>query len=178
MRHLCVRIDLLTAEGAGSDPTALLHVARQPADAADRLDAHIGRSQSQFRTMKLDWSGSAADAAQKQGREMFDDQVSYRDSLRSLAGPLGDGATDLCNLRIALDSTIDEAERWWDVGDDGSVQPGLWLSRLAAVSWVYALLVEARRIPIECDIKLIIAQFEALDRNTGYAVRKIGWDLP
>jgi len=39
------------------------------------------------------------------------------------------------------------------------------------------MVIESKRITVECDIKLKLAQFEAADRNTAYKIRKVGWDL-
>lgn len=160
-----------------SDPESLLNASRDAETAAARVDAQISKAKSQFVTLATDWTGTAADAAQKQGREMFEDQAEYRDKLRALTTPLSSGGRKLADIRSSLDKAVDSAEEWWDVADDGAVKPGRMLAWFASRSQVNALIVESRRIPIECDIKLKLAQFEAADRDTAYKLRKIGWDL-
>ncbi|WP_066901991.1 WXG100 family type VII secretion target [Mycolicibacterium houstonense] len=161
----------------GSNPEALLAASHQAQEGARRVNSQIEEVRGKFAELKDDWIGTAADAAQKQGREMFEDQVAYRDKLYEVATPLASGGKELTELRSSLKAAIDSAEAWWDVGDTGSVKPGLWLSWYASLTDVNALIVESRRIPVECDIKLKLAQFEAADRDTAYQVRKVGWEL-
>ncbi|MFV8227748.1 hypothetical protein [Mycolicibacterium fortuitum] len=108
---------------------------------------------------------------------MFEDQTAYRDKLYEVAKPLATGGKDLTEIRGSLKTAVDSAEDLWDVADNGSVTPGFWLRRLAAMSKVTAMVIESKRITVECDIKLKLAQFEAADRNTAYKIRKVGWDL-
>ena len=64
-----------------------------------------------------------------------------------------------------------------DVADDGGVTPGFWLRWYARVSPVQALQIAAKRIEVENAIKLLLAKFEAADRDTGHQLRKVGWEL-
>ncbi|MGV9799002.1 WXG100 family type VII secretion target [Mycobacterium sp. NPDC003449] len=161
----------------GSDPESLSAASTEAARSAERVDAQIANARTQFSALGADWTGTAADAAQKQGREMLADQGEYRDKLRDAAVPLREGGTKMAEYRRRLKMRVDAAEDWWDVADDGSVSPGFWLRQFAGLSDVNAVTVESRRIPIECDIKLLLAQFEAADKDTAYKLRKIGWDL-
>ncbi|MGV0810465.1 WXG100 family type VII secretion target [Mycolicibacterium boenickei] len=161
----------------GSNPESLLTASLNARAAAQRVNSQIDKARGQFAQLKDDWTGNAADAAQKQGREMFEDQAGYRDKLYEVAAPLAAGGTELTELRSDLKSAVDSAEDLWDVSDDGSVKAGFWLSRLASMSKVTAMVIESKRITVECHIKLKLAQFEAADRDTAYKVRKVGWGL-
>lgn len=160
----------------GSNPESLLGASAEANLSADRVDAQIIKAQTQFSELGDDWSGTAADAAQKQGREMLEDQAEYRDKLRDVATPLSNGGMKLTEIRSQLQKAVDAAEQWWDVADGGTVTPGWALRVFASQNAVNAIIVESRRIPIECDIKLLLAQFEAADRDTAYKLRKIGWE--
>lgn len=159
----------------GSDPESLLGTAGQMTNAAATVDAQIAREQSQFDTLGSDWTGTAADAAQKQGREMRTDQSAYAQRLRDAAKPLSTGGRKLADIRSQLQKAVDAAEYQWDVADDGSVRPGFWLDWYASISPVQAVQVEAKRIEAENAIKLLLAQFEAADLDTAYQLRKVGW---
>ena len=160
-----------------SDPESLLAASLQMRAAAQRINSQIEKAKGQFQQLDNDWQGTASDAAQKQGRELLEDQANYRDKLYEVATPLASGGKDLTEMRTSLKAAVDAAENLWDVADDGSVTPGIWLSLFASVSLPNFMVVESKRIPIECDIKLKLAQFEATDRDTAYKVRKVGWDL-
>jgi WXG100 family type VII secretion target len=117
---------------AGSDPESLLGAASRMNDAAATVGAQIAREQSQFDTLRSDWTGTAADAAQKQGGEMRTDQSAYAQRLRDVAKPLSTGGRKLADIRSQLQKAVDAAEDQWDVADDGSVtveQYGLEIAR-------------------------------------------------
>lgn len=83
----------------GSNPESLLTASLDARAAAQRVNAQIEKSKSEFAQLKNDWLGTAADAAQKQAREMFEDQTAYRDKLYEVAKPLATGGKDLSELR-------------------------------------------------------------------------------
>ncbi|OMC13164.1 hypothetical protein [Mycolicibacterium fortuitum] len=141
----------------GSNPESLLTASLNARAAAQRVNAQIEKAKGEFAQLNSDWTGTAADAA--------------------LAKPLATGGKDLTEIRGSLKAAVDSAEDLWDVADNGAVTPGFWLRRLAAMSKVTAMVIESKRITVECDIKLKLAQFEAADRNTAYKIRKVGWDL-
>lgn len=160
-----------------SDPESLLTASLNARAAAARVDTQIHRARTQFAHLADDWSGTAAGAAQKQGRESLDEQAAYRDHLYAVAEPLATGGAQLTELRTNLKKAVDAAQAQWDVADDGGVTPGFWLRWYARVSPVQALQVAAKRIEVENAIKLLLAKFEAADRDTGHRIRKIGWEL-
>ena len=160
-----------------SDPESLLTASLGARAAAQRVDAQIDRARTQFVHLAEDWTGTAADAAQKQGRESLDEQTAYRNHLDAVAQPLAAGGAQLIELRANLKKTVDAAESQWDVADDGGVTPGFWLRWYSRVSPVQALQIAAKRIEVENAIKLLLAKFEAADRDTGYQLRKVGWEL-
>lgn len=145
------------SQAVGSNPESLLTASLNARAAAQRVNAQIDKAKGEFAQLNSDWTGTAADAAQKQGREMFEDQTAYRDKLYEVAKPLATGGKDLTEIRGSLKTAVDSAEDLWDVAD--------------------TMTIESKRITVECDIKLKLAQFEAADRNTAYKVRKVGWDL-
>ncbi len=160
-----------------SAPESLLAASRDARAAARRVDAQIDRARTQFAHLAGDWTGTAAEAAQQQGRESLDGQAAYRDHLYAVAEPLATGGAQLGELRASLKQAVDAAQSQWDIADDGGVTPGFWLRWYARVSPVQALQVAAKRIEIENAIKLLLAKFEAADRDIGHQVRKVGWDL-
>lgn len=149
-----------TVSQVGSNPESLLTASLDARAAAQRVNAQIEKAKGEFAQLNSDWTGTAADAAQKQGREMFEDQTAYRDKLYEVAKPLATGGKDLTEIRGSLKTAVDSAEDIWDVADNGSVTPGFWLSRLAAMSTVTAMTIESKRITVECDIKLKLAEEE------------------
>lgn len=160
-----------------SAPESLLTVSLDARAAAQRVDAQIDRARTRFAHLADDWTGTAADAAQKQGRESLDEQTTYRDHLYAVAKPLATGGAQLTELRANLKKAVDAAQAQWDVADDGGVTPGFWLRWYARVSPVQALQIAAKRIEVENAIKLLLAKFEAADRDTGHQIRKVGWEL-
>lgn len=62
----------------GADPDSLLAASAEAKNSADRVDAQIVKARSQFFDLRADWTGAASNAAQKQGREMLEDQAEYR----------------------------------------------------------------------------------------------------
>lgn len=160
-----------------SDPESLLTASLDARAAAQRVDTQISSARTQFARLAGDWAGAAADAAQQHGRESLDGQVAYRDHLYALSEPLATGGALLTELRSNLKKALDAAQEQWDVADDGGVAPGFWLRWYARVSPVQALQVAAERIAVENAIKLLLAKFEAADRDTGHQIRKVGWEL-
>lgn len=65
----------------GSDPESLLTASVNARASAQQVDAQIDHARTQFAHLAEDWTGTAATAAQKQGRESLDEHVAYRDHL-------------------------------------------------------------------------------------------------
>lgn len=92
----------------GSNPESLLTASLNARAAAQRVNAQIEKAKGEFAQLNSDWTGTAADAAQKQGREMFEDQTAYRDKLYEVAKPLATGGKDLTEIRGSLETAAAE----------------------------------------------------------------------
>lgn len=160
-----------------SKPDLLNAAAGDAEQSALRVDAQITQGREQMDTLREDWIGTASDAAGKQYGELIGYQQTYRDQLRALKKVLAERGPKLVELRSQLDTAVNDAEGRWDVADDGSVSPGFWLAWYVFTNPAEALRIEAMRIEIECNIKLLLAQFEAEDLATGNAIRQIGREL-
>jgi hypothetical protein len=158
-----------------SNPDSLSTAAAEAGAGATRVGEDMATQRKHLQTLDTDWVGTAADAAQKQGTDMLTDQAAYKTKLEDLKTELSKGADSLTGIRSDLRRAVDDAEVWWDVDDDGSVQPGWALSAYAALSTANWFDVETRRVAVEQAIKLILAQFEAADDHTASEVRKLGW---
>lgn len=159
-----------------SNPGALDAAAREAEAGAGRIDAQMTSVRSHLGTLREVWGGTASEAAQKEGTDMLRTQEAYRKQLADLKPVLSEGAKTLGDYRSALESAVDAAEVWWNVADDGSVTPGFVLATFAALTKANSIVVQAKQIEVESNIKLILAEFEAADKNTAAAVRKIGWE--
>lgn len=158
-----------------SNPETLSTAAKEAGDGALRVGENMTTQRKLLDEMRNDWSGTASEAAQKQGADMLTDQGAYQKKLEDVQKALSGGAGKLRDLRSDLQRAVDDAEVWWNVADDGSVTPGFVLSAWAAMSKVNWFEVENRRIAVEQTIKLILAKFEAADEHTANEVRKVGW---
>jgi uncharacterized protein YukE len=161
-----------------SNPGALDAAASAAEAGAGRIDAQMTSGRSHLGTLGQVWHGTASTAAQKEGADLLRTQEAYRKQLADLKPVLSEGAKTLADLRSQLQSAVDAAEAWWNVNDDGTVTPGILLAAFAALSKQNAIVVEAKQIEVEQNLKLILAKFEAADKNTAAAVRKIGWEDP
>jgi WXG100 family type VII secretion target len=159
-----------------SNPGALDAAAREAQAGAGRIDAQMTSVRSHLATLSGVWGGTASEAAQKEGKDLLRTQEAYRTQLSKLQPVLSEGASTLGGLRSQLQSAVDAAEDWWNVNDDGTVRPGILLATWAALSKGNAIVVQAKQIEVEQNLKLILAKFEAADKNTAAAVRKIGWE--
>lgn len=160
----------------GSNPDSLTSSSSEAYSSADRVDAQVTRARGQFRTLAERWEGKAADAAQKQAAEKFEDQEAYRDRLRSVGEVLGRHGPMLASLRNDLSNAVDSAGVWWFVGETGSVAPGAAMAFLQNLSDASALYVMSKKIEVENNLKLLLARFEAQDKAAGRELRTIGWD--
>ncbi len=160
-----------------SNPAVLVTASGDAGTSAARVDAQISQGRRQIEKLAGNWTGDASDAAQKQHRELREDQAALSAALRRVRETLSDWGPQLAAKRSALDTAVDDAEDWWNVADSGSVSPGAWLSWFASLSATNAVLVEAQRLERENTIKLLLATFEADDVAAGRALRTIGWDL-
>lgn len=159
-----------------SNPGALDAAASEAEAGAGRIDAQMTSVRSHLSTLRGVWGGTASEAAQKEGTDMLRTQEAYRKQLADLKPVLSEGAKTLTDYRSQLQSAVDDAEVWWNVADDGTVTPGVVLAAFAALTAQNSIIVEAKQIEVESNIKLILAKFEAADKNTAAAVRKIGWE--
>jgi WXG100 family type VII secretion target len=160
-----------------SKPDVLNTAATDAEASAQRVDAQIAQGRRQMDALRDDWTGTASDAAGKQYGELITYQSAYSDQLRALNEVLTKRGPSLVDLRSKLDTAVSDAEEWWDVADDGSVTPGFWLSQYVKWNRVDALRIEAKRLEIENNIKLLLAQFEAEDVAAGHEIRQIGREL-
>lgn len=160
-----------------STPDVLLTASSDATTSAQRVEDQIVAGARQFADLEQDWIGKASDAAGKQYGELTVDQVAYRESLTTLSGVLKTHGDKLIEFRSDLDSAVNNAEDWWNVADDGSVTPGFWLRWYMDVNDVDAVRLEAQRLEIENNIKLLLAQFEAQDLAAGYEIRQLGREL-
>lgn len=161
----------------GSNPDVLKTASADAENSARRVDAQIDQGRAQLGKLAESWTGTAADAAQKEYGERLADQTDFSAKLREVKDTLSTWGSKLVDKRSELDAAVNDAEVWWNVADDGSVTPGVWLSWWAELSTVNALIVEGNRLEVENNIKLVLAQFEADDVAAGRAIRKIGWAL-
>lgn len=157
-----------------STPDVLLTASADATTSAQRLDDQIAAGERQFSDLTEDWLGKASEAAAKQYGELAVDQREYSASLRAASTALKTHGDKLVEYRSALDTAVNNAEDWWNVADDGSVTPGFWLSWYMDVNDVDAIRLEAQRLEIENNIKLLLAQFEAQDLAAGYDIRQLG----
>lgn len=161
----------------GSNPDVLTTASADAGTSASRVDAQIKQGREQIEKLSEDWAGTASDAAQKQHGELLEDQAAYSATLRDIQARLTSWGPKLSAKRSELDTAVNDAEMWWNVADNGQVSPGAWLTWWASLTDVNAVIVNANRIEVENNIRLILAQFEADDLAAGRELRTIGWDL-
>ncbi|MGV0811923.1 WXG100 family type VII secretion target [Mycolicibacterium boenickei] len=160
-----------------SKPDVLRTAATDAAASAQRVDAQITQGREQMNTLREDWIGTASDAAGKQYGELIGYQQAYSDKLDALKSVLDKHGPKLVDFRAKVDTAVNDAEGWWDVADDGSVSVGSALAWYLLKNPSQFFKIEAKRIEIENNIKLLLAQFEAEDVAAGYAIRQIGREL-
>ena len=144
---------------------------------AQRVDAQITQGRNQMNRLREEWIGTASDAAGKQYGELIGYQKDYSKQLREVQRVLAQRGPKLVEFRSQLDAAVNEAEGRWDVADDGSVSLGFWLRWYVRTNPWQWFKIEAMRIEIESNIKLLLAKFEAEDLAAGDEIRRIGREL-
>lgn len=157
-----------------SKPDVLSAAASDAETSAQRVNAQITQGREQMNTLREDWIGTASDAAGKQYGELIGYQQTYSATLTKLQTALNKHGPKLVDYRTKIDTAVNDAEGWWDVADDGSVSVGAVLAWYLIKNPSQFFKIEAKRIEIENNIKLLLAQFEAEDVAAGYAIRQIG----
>lgn len=157
-----------------SKPDVLNTAATDAETSTQRVDAQIAQGREQMNWLREEWVGTSSDAAAKQYGELIGYQQTYRDQLQAVKAVLAERGPKLVDFRSQLDAAVNDAEGKWDVADDGSVSPGFWLKWYVRTNPWQWFKIEAMRIEIENNIKLLLAQFEAEDVAAGYAIRQIG----
>ncbi|WKG02290.1 WXG100 family type VII secretion target [Mycolicibacterium sp. HK-90] len=160
-----------------SKPDVLNTAASDAATSAQRVEAQITQGRDQMNTLCEDWIGTASEAAGKQYGELIGYQQTYSNQLRAVKDALTKHGPKLIDYRTKVDTAVNDAEDRWDVADDGSVSMGFWLEWYVFKNPSQFFKIEAKRIEIENNIKLLLAQFEAEDVAAGYAIRQIGRKL-
>lgn len=160
-----------------SKPDVLNTAAVNADESRRRVDAQITQGHDQMNTLRKDWIGTASDAAGKQYCELIGYQKTYREQLEAVQKALAERGPKLVELRSQLDAAVNDAEDRWDVADDGSVSLGFWLKWYVRTNPWQWFKIEATRIEIESNIKLLLAKFEAEDLAAGDEIRRIGREL-
>lgn len=160
-----------------SKPDLLSTAAADAEKSAQRVDAQIVQGREQMTKLRQGWTGKASDAAGKQYDELIAYQQAYSTKLGALKTALDKHGPKLVDYKAKVDAAVNAAEGRWDVADDGSVSLGFWLKWYVRTNPWQWFRVEAMRIEVENNIKLLLAKFEAEDVAAGYAIRQIGREL-
>lgn len=160
-----------------SNPGVLATAATDAETSAQRVDVQIAQGRQAMATLREDWIGTASDAADKQYGELAVRQEAYRDQLRAVKTVLDARGPTLVGHRSDLETAVDDAEGRFDVADDGAVSLGWALRWFVIKNPTQAFKIEAMRIALESQIKLLLAKFEAEDLAAGYEIRQAGRGL-
>lgn len=153
-------------------PEALIDAAGQVALSAAAAGADIAGERANLVTLAGNWGGSAAATAQLHGAELLAGQERYRAKLLAMQQVLAGGGATLSEIRGQLAALVTgDLATFWNIGDDGSVSPGLLLQEYAALSPVTELQVQIMGYGLEREIRQLLAEFELADIRTAENLR-------
>lgn len=147
-----------------SRPEALIDAATAVALSAEAAEADIAAERGHLVALASQWTGSAASTAQLQGVELLADQERYQASLLQMQQILTGGGSELSEIRSRLSGLVTGVmAAFWDIGDDGSVAPGVVLQEYASLSPATDLQVMLMALALERQIRQSLAEFEHAD---------------
>lgn len=147
-------------------------------DAADTVsmsakaaDFYIANQHRSLSDLNDSWEGAASRTAGDQGAGLLAEQETYRAKLVAIQHELARGGAQLVDLRAQLEGIVTgDLNRYWMIGDDGSVMPGALLQEYASFSPAAELEVALMAMQLSIRIRQLLAQFELADTRTAQAL--------
>ncbi|WP_167857810.1 WXG100 family type VII secretion target [Mycobacterium sp. DL99] len=166
---------LTVSQVLGSRPEALVSAAGEVKAAGSEIDLQLAGERSQMDALASKWTGTASDGARVNADEMFGDQQLYRTKLQKLSDKMAASGETLTGIRKELSDLVNSGEaQYFNIADNGSVTAGWRLLWWAALSPRNALEVKIRQLKLQTRIQTALDKFDAADKATAAALRKIG----
>ncbi|CQD22750.1 hypothetical protein A5731_08055 [Mycolicibacterium conceptionense] len=157
-----------------SRPESLTAAAADVKAAGAEIDVQVASERAQMDALASKWSGTASDGAQVNATEMIGDQQIYRAKLQKLSDKMRESGDMLTGIRKELADLVNSGEaQYFNIADNGSVTAGWRLLWWAALSHRNALEVKIRQLKLQTKIQTALDKFDAADKATAAALRKI-----